>query len=176
MKMSRAGAVESVGFREVDQVARGARRPGDRLLWPRFGPRRPGMADSGQQEARSHHGDIPRVALSTGATLPRGRGRPAREAQVLGLRPAAQLASQRALTVASRCRRPRPTSAPWPASRRRADGTSARLARRALVQFTPADFLEVVRGGLALLFLAGRHPSAELERSFCWVSDGRPWA
>ncbi len=58
-----------------------------------------------------------------------GRGRPPSKAQDLGLIPAAQLAPQRALTVAPQWRRPRPAwRAAWPASRRRADDTRARPA------------------------------------------------
>jgi putative transposase len=61
----------------------------------------------------------------------RGRGRPRSEAQVLGLMPAAQLAPQRALRVASRWRRPRPRvgGGPWLASRRRAGDRRVRRAR-----------------------------------------------
>jgi putative transposase len=60
-----------------------------------------------------------------------GRGRSPSEAQVLGLMPAAQLAPQRALRVASRWRRPRPPigGEPWPASRRRAGDRRVRRAR-----------------------------------------------
>jgi putative transposase len=47
---------------------------------------------------------------SVGFRLRCGRGRPPSEAQVLGLMPAAQLAPQRAFSVASRWRRPRPVS------------------------------------------------------------------
>jgi putative transposase len=54
---------------------------------------------------------------SAGFRLGCGRGRPPSEAQVLGLMPAAQLAPQRAFSVASLSRRPRPLSmAVWLAS------------------------------------------------------------
>jgi putative transposase len=70
---------------------------------------------------------------SSGARLVCGRGRPPSEAQVLGLMPAAQLAPQRAFSVASRWRRPRPAWA-WRArslaSRRRAGGMRVRPVGR----------------------------------------------
>jgi putative transposase len=69
--------------------------------------------------------------LSSGFRLGCGRGRPPSEAQVLGLMPAAQLAPQRAFSVASHWRRPHPSSmAGWPASRRPVGDTRARPARR----------------------------------------------
>ena len=49
---------------------------------------------------------------SVGFSLRCGRGRPPSEAQVLGLMPAAQPAPQRAFSVASRWRRPRPSGQP----------------------------------------------------------------
>jgi putative transposase len=62
------------------------------------------------------------VAASTsargGVSVRGGRGRPRSEAQDLGLVPAAQLPRLRALRVAPHWRRPRPSSGPWPASRR----------------------------------------------------------
>jgi putative transposase len=71
---------------------------------------------------------------SSGARLVYGRGRPPSEAQVLGLMPAAQLAPQRAFSVASHWRRPRPAWA-WRArslaSRRRAGGMRVRPVGRA---------------------------------------------
>jgi putative transposase len=70
---------------------------------------------------------------SSGARLVCGRGRPPSEAQVLGLMPAAQLAPQRAFSVASHWRRPRPAWA-WRArslaSRRRAGGMRVRPVGR----------------------------------------------
>src|SRR3954452_23223207 len=71
--------------------------------------------------------------VSAGVRLRCGRGRPPSEAQVLGLRPAAQLwPGLRALRVAPRWRRPRPRSwsrAPWLASRRPSGHTRVRPAR-----------------------------------------------
>ena len=72
------------------------------------------------------------TGCSVGVSLGGGRGRPPSEAQVLGLRPAAQLLPRlRASRVAPHWRRPRPPSAagPWPASRRRAGDRHARRAR-----------------------------------------------
>jgi putative transposase len=70
---------------------------------------------------------------SSGVRLVCGRGRPPSEAQVLGLMPAAQLAPQRAFSVASHWWRPRPGWA-WMArslaSRRRAGGMRVRLVER----------------------------------------------
>jgi putative transposase len=72
---------------------------------------------------------------SPGVRLRSGRGRPPSEAQVLGLMPAAQLAPQRAFSVASRWRRPRPVSRDrWLASRRPAGDTRSRLVGRARVR------------------------------------------
>src|SRR4051812_37793327 len=73
------------------------------------------------------------TGCSVGVSLGGGRGRPPSEAQVLGLRPAAQLLPHlRALRVAPHWRRPRPPLAagPWPASRRRAGDRRARPVRR----------------------------------------------
>ena len=76
----------------------------------------------------------PRVGCErapAGARLRSGRGRPPSEPQVLGLMPAAQLAPQRAFSVASRWRRPRPDSRDRRlASRRPAGDRLARPARR----------------------------------------------
>jgi transposase-like protein len=74
------------------------------------------------------------VAASTsargGVSVRCGRGRPRSEAQDLGLSPAAQLLPRlRALRVAPHWRRPRPSSAPWPASRRPAGHRRARPVR-----------------------------------------------
>src|SRR5579872_6107369 len=67
-----------------------------------------------------------------GSRLCSGRGRPPSEVQVPGLMPAAQLAPQRAFSVASHWRRPRPVcSARGPASRRFAGDRRARPVRRA---------------------------------------------
>jgi putative transposase len=74
----------------------------------------------------------PLAGGGVGVRLSSGRGRPPSEAQVLGLMPAAQLAPQRAFSVASHWRRPRPVgSGRAPASPRSADGMCARPARRA---------------------------------------------
>ncbi len=64
-----------------------------------------------------------------GVSLRGGRGRPPSEAQDLGLGPAAQLAPQRALRVAPHWRRPRPSWALWPASRRPSGRRRVRPAR-----------------------------------------------
>jgi putative transposase len=73
------------------------------------------------------------TGCSVGVSLGCGRGRPPSEAQVPGLRPAAQLLPRlRALRVAPHWRRPRPRRCgrePWPASRRRAGDRRARRAR-----------------------------------------------
>ena len=72
-------------------------------------------------------------ARSSGFRLGAGRGRPPSEAQVLGLMPAAQLAPQRAFSVASRWPRPRPALAwrgGWIASRRPVGDRRARPAER----------------------------------------------
>ena len=74
------------------------------------------------------------TASRAGVSLGSGRGRPPSEAQVPGLRPAAQLLPRlRALRVAPHWRRPRPpswSSAPWPASRRPSGHRHVRPARR----------------------------------------------
>ncbi len=83
--------------------------------------------------------------VSDGVTLRCGSGRPASEAQVLGLMPATQLAPLRAFEVASRWRRPRPawsSRVPWLASRRRAGGMHARLARRSRARAGRPSFSE----------------------------------
>jgi putative transposase len=76
-------------------------------------------------------GRVASTASPGRVSVGRGRGRPRSEAQVLGLMPAAQLARQRALRVASRWRRPRPRvgGGPWLASRRRAGDRRVRRAR-----------------------------------------------
>jgi putative transposase len=117
-------------------VAGSARRPGERLLSRCSGDRRlcgPDFWACGGVAARRRR--LP-AGLSVRATLPRGRGQPRSEAQVLGLMPAAQLAPQRAHSVASHWRRPRPSWAwaPAPASRRPAGGRCARPARQARVR------------------------------------------
>jgi transposase-like protein len=71
-------------------------------------------------------------ATSGGFRLACGRGRPPSEAQVLGLMPAAQHAPQRAFSVASHWRRPRPLSRDRRlASRRPAGDTRSRPVGRA---------------------------------------------
>jgi putative transposase len=76
------------------------------------------------------------VVLEPGLVrLRAGRGRPPSEARDPGLSPAAQLLPRlRAVRVAPRWRRPRPSAwrpVPWPASRRPAGDSCARPARRA---------------------------------------------
>jgi putative transposase len=72
----------------------------------------------------------PSTAARGGVSLPGGRGRPPSEAQDVGLCPAAQLPRLRALRVAPHWRRPRPFSAPWPASRRPSGSRRVRPVRR----------------------------------------------
>ena len=84
--------------------------------------------------------------LSARATLPRGRGRPRSEAQDLGLRPAAQLAPQRAFEVAAAttpdflagalaCQ----SATSWRYDRS-ACSASSRSRRRTSLRLYPADF------------------------------------
>ena len=121
-------------FPDDGLVAGDARRAADRRRTRRF---RAGSAD------RAEIGPVldmreptvpPGVVcgrVSAGVRLRCGRGRPPSEAQVLGLMPAAQLAPQRAFSVASRWRRPRPLlMAGLPASRRPVGDTRARPAGR----------------------------------------------
>src|SRR4051794_29010260 len=89
-----------------------------------------------RRRGRSTDENVKARAASTatrgGVSLRGGRGRPPSEAQDLGLSPAAQLLPRlRALRVAPRWRRPRPSlsSAALPASRRRAGDRPAQLAR-----------------------------------------------
>jgi len=102
-----------------------ARRQGRRRNRVRIGP----SPSAGVRDPRPRGDAVDRLCV--GVRLCSGRGRPPSEAQVLGLMPAAQLAPLRASSVASHWRRPRPPWArgPWLASRRRAGGMRARLAR-----------------------------------------------
>jgi len=115
------------------------------------------------------------TGCSVGVSLGGGRGRPPSEAQVLGLRPAAQLLPRlRASRVAPHWRRPRPPSAagPWPASRRRAGDRHARRARPSASRGRARP--ERVAGGVALLAAPGGMPACgSSARSFLAVSEGR---
>ena len=102
----------------------------------------------------------------SGVTLRRGRGRPRSEAQVLGLMPAAQLAPQRAFSVASRWRRPRPAS--FAGALACQSATSWRYARSACSASSRSrrrTSLRLYAAAVPLLAAAGWHAGAELERA-----------
>ena len=108
-----------------------------------------------------------------GVRLRSGRGRPPSEAQVLGLMPAAQLAPQRAFSVASRWRRPRPDCRGRGLASPRPVVVSV-LGLLGEFEFAPADFFERVAGGVPFFpRRAGTPARSSSARSFFSVSDCR---
>ena len=175
MKVSRAGGLGfgrflgdgSVGCR----CSQGRRSPQIASVWLAGSV---DSAGSGRAESRCRFGGVVCGRVSVGVTLRRGRGRPPSEAQVLGLMPAAQLAPQRAFSVASRWRRPRPS--PSRAGLACQSATCWRYACSACsgeLELAPADVFERVCGGGAFAALAGRQPGAQLERAAFLVGQRR---
>jgi hypothetical protein len=122
-------------FRAMDRSRRVLAGPQKGSCGVDLAGRRPGPPVFGRAGVSSLC-DVVVERVVGGVRLRSGRGRPRSEAQVLGLRPAAQLAPQRAFQCASHWWRPRPawTSGLWLSSLRRADDTPALLAQRARVR------------------------------------------
>ena len=135
--------------------------------------RRHGRKTCGPSTDEGFKGERACERSSAGFRLWCGRGRPPSEAQVLGLMPAAQLAPQRAFSVASRWRRPRPPSMPGLGLASRRPAGDRRVRPVGELELALADVLERIGGGGAFAALAGRHAGAELQRPAFLVSQRR---